>query len=43
MGLNDRRGNIGGGLWDITWKKWQQGQIPATWGRRPRADREYCR
>lgn len=34
MLIKDRRGNIRGGLWDIIWEKWQQGQIPGVWGSR---------
>ncbi len=32
MFLKDQRGNIRGGIWDIIWEKWRQGQIPDTWG-----------
>jgi hypothetical protein len=30
--ITHRRGNIRGGIWDIIWEKWQQGQIPDAWG-----------
>lgn len=30
--LKDRQGNMRGGIWDIIWEKWRQGQIPVTWG-----------
>jgi hypothetical protein len=30
--LRDRLGNFRGGLWDIIWQKWRDGEIPVTWG-----------
>jgi len=30
--MNDKWGNVVGGIWDILWKKWMAGEIPAVWG-----------